>query len=260
LSTTIFYYTGTGNSLWASRAIASELGDTELISIKTVKNSIKDLKSDCVGIVFPVYIWGVPAPVRKFIVNFLREISAPYIFAMAVNGGQVANTLVQLKKIMSRSGLTLSGGFDIRMPSNYTPWGGPEPIEAQQEMFKNAKTKFSRIVSMIRAKETSPMEKGSLWQRLIFSGIIYNISFPQVPSMDKQFFSDDKCNKCGICQRVCPAANITVSNGKPVWNHQCEQCFACLQWCPKESIQYGQKTANHQRYHHPEVILKDILQ
>jgi len=26
-------------------------------------------------------------------------------------------------------------------------------------------------------------------------------------------------------------------DGRPVWQHHCEQCFACLQWCPKEAIQ-----------------------
>lgn len=30
---TIFYYSGTGNSLWAARALARELGNTELISM-----------------------------------------------------------------------------------------------------------------------------------------------------------------------------------------------------------------------------------
>ncbi|HEY8910722.1 MAG TPA: hypothetical protein VIM51_10660 [Desulfosporosinus sp.] len=29
--TTIFYYTGTGNSLWAARVLARELGNTELM-------------------------------------------------------------------------------------------------------------------------------------------------------------------------------------------------------------------------------------
>jgi hypothetical protein len=33
-----------------------------------------------------------------------------------------------------------------------------------------------------------------------------------------------------------------------------------LQWCPQEAIQYGEKTVRYQRYHHPEVILKDMLE
>jgi ferredoxin len=260
MNTTIFYYTGTGNSLWVSRTIAKELGDTEVISMKAIKESPKDINAKRIGLVFPVYIWGVPAPVRTFITDILTKIAPEYVFAVAVNGGQVANTLIQLKKFLKSLDLTLSAGFDIKTPSNYTPMGGPGPEEKQQKLFEDAKKKISRIAAAVRGKEKVPMEKGPLWQRVIFSGIIYNISYSQVAKMDKQFSVDDKCNKCGTCQRVCPAANITLQDGKPVWNHRCEQCFACLQWCPKEAIQYGPKTAKYERYHHPEVTLTDMFQ
>ncbi len=46
---------------------------------------------------------------------------------------------------------------------------------------------------------------------------------------------------------------------KPMWLHKCEQCYACLQWCPQESIQIGKKTSNRARYHHLEVSLKDMI-
>jgi MinD superfamily P-loop ATPase len=78
--------------------------------------------------------------------------------------------------------------------------------------------------------------------------------------MDKKFLADEKCNSCGICSQVCPAANIEMIKKKPAWLHRCEQCLACLQWCPQEAIQYGEKTAPYQRYHHPEIILKDMLE
>ena len=102
------------------------------------------------------------------------------------------------------------------------------------------------------------MEKGPLWQRILFTGI-YNMSYSRVPEMDRSFWTDDKCNRCGICAKVCPADNITFTDGRPVWNKRCEQCFACLQWCPQEAIQSGKKTPKYDRYRHPEVALKDML-
>jgi MinD superfamily P-loop ATPase len=77
--------------------------------------------------------------------------------------------------------------------------------------------------------------------------------------MDKKFWVDDKCNRCGICSMVCPVSNIEMIDERPSWLHRCEQCLACLQWCPQEAIQYGEKTVKYPRYHHPEVNLKDIL-
>ena len=78
--------------------------------------------------------------------------------------------------------------------------------------------------------------------------------------MDRKFCADEKCNNCEICAHVCPAANIRMIDGKPSWLHHCEQCLACLQWCPQEAIQYGKNTIKYPRYHHPEVTLDDMLE
>lgn len=257
MNTTIFYYTGTGNSLWVARRIAGKLGGSRLIFMSGCEPGEDWNASDTLGLVFPVYIWGVPAPVIRF-VHTLKGLKAKYIFAVAVNAGQVSNTLVQLHKIMAGDGLKLSSGFDIVMPSNYIPWGGPGPKEEQQKKFDRAQEKISDIADIIKQKSCLRVERGPLWQRIIFTAI-NRVSFSHVSEMDKKFRADDKCNACEICLQVCPAGNITLSGGKPVWHHRCHQCFACLQWCPVEAIQYGRKTTEYERYHHPEVVLKDVL-
>lgn len=77
--------------------------------------------------------------------------------------------------------------------------------------------------------------------------------------MDGKFCADEKCNSCGICEKICPSNNITLIEGKPDWHQKCEQCLACIQWCPQEAIQYGKKTIKYKRYHHPQVKLKDMV-
>ena len=257
MSASIFYYTGTGNSFWVARKVAEELGDAELFSISECTDEKTTVSSEIVGLVFPVHIWGVTGPVVRF-VNTLQGSHPDYVFAIAVNAGQVSNTLVQLKKIMAENGLNLSAGFEMAMPSNYIPWGGPGPLEKQHKCFELAQEKISRIAPRIQEKANMPVEKGPLWQRILFTAI-YHMSFSYVPTMDKKFWADDKCNACEICQKICPAGNITMHEGKPVWNHRCTQCFACLQWCPQEAIQYGKRTPKYERYHHPEILLKDML-
>jgi ferredoxin/flavodoxin len=257
MNTAIYYYTGTGNSLWTARKIADQIGGADLISLPSVKEETITPPAGAVGLVFPVYIWGVPAPVIRF-VDKLRDAKPEYLFAVAVNGGQASNTLVQLKKLLAEKGLALSAGFSVKTPSNYIPWGGPGPKEKLDRLFAEAGDKIKRIAADIREKKVQPVEKGPLWQRIVFTWL-YNMSFPRVPEMDKSFWTDEKCDGCGICAKVCPAANVSMQDGKPAWNRRCEQCFACLQWCPKEAIQYGKKTPKYQRYHHPEIALKDVL-
>jgi len=85
------------------------------------------------------------------------------------------------------------------------------------------------------------------------------MSYGKVPQMDKSFWTDGKCNGCGVCANVCPCGNIVMTADRPVWQHRCEQCLACIQWCPKEALQYGKKTPAYPRYRHPEVRVADLV-
>lgn len=255
--TTLFYYTSTGNSLWIARALARELGNAEVVSIIDWDKKPPVTESQLIGLIFPVHIWGVPKRVLEFL-NHLSAIQAEYIFAVANHGGQVSNTLVQLKQVMQSKGLRLSSGWEVAMPSNYIPWGGPVPPAKQKKLFAAALTKISYMAPQINSRVETPMEKGPLWQRIVFTWI-YKISFPHIPEMAKNFWVDDRCNQCGLCVKLCPSKNIMLHNDKLTWQNHCEQCLACVQWCPQEALQYGKKTPAYERYHHPEIKLQDLL-
>ena len=257
MTTTIFYYTGTGNSLWFARRLASFLEETTCVSMKRCTDEKAACSTDRIGLVFPVHIWGVPPPVVEF-VRRLNVDAAQYLFALAVNAGQPAATLIQLQGILREKQLRLSSGFSINLPSNYIPWGGAPALGKQQKKFDTALDKLNRIAEVVRGREERPPEKGPFWQNWALSAF-YRISLSHVATMDKPFFADEKCNACGICEKICPARNIGMEGGKPVWNHHCEQCFACIQWCPEEAIQYGKGTRNKKRYRHTEISLKDML-
>jgi formate hydrogenlyase subunit 6/NADH:ubiquinone oxidoreductase subunit I len=253
----LYAYTGTGNSLWIARQLVRELQEATVQFMPFLSNDF-EAEADGVGIIFPVHIWGLPNHVIRFI-NHLQVKPETYLFALAVNAGQPAATLLQLKKLMSTRGLSLSSGYSIVLPSNYIPWGGPGPMDTQQRLFREAQEKVKAIARTVLQSEQREVERGPLWQNIPFS-LIYKISFRKVCQMDKNFWADDKCNHCRICAKVCPAGNIEMTDGKPRWFHRCEQCMACIQWCPQEAIQYGKKTVNYLRYHHPEVILEDMLE
>ncbi|PKN36922.1 MAG: 4Fe-4S ferredoxin [Deltaproteobacteria bacterium HGW-Deltaproteobacteria-10] len=257
METTIYFYTGTGNSLWTARKLSGMIGNTELIPLSLAGEGLIRSNSENIGFIFPVHIWGVPTRVVAFM-NRLETDSTKYYFAIAVNAGQVAATLIQLKTILKKKNIHLATGFSICMPSNYIPWGGAIAQEKQQIKFEEALAKIKEIAGSISAKEERQPEKGPAWQNIFFSAI-YRLSFPKVPLMDKSFWIDNKCTSCMICEKICPAQNVSITNGKPTWQHHCEQCFACLQWCPEEAIQYGKGTSKKKRYHHPEIKLSDML-
>jgi ferredoxin len=68
-----------------------------------------------------------------------------------------------------------------------------------------------------------------------------------------EFQISNECTSCGLCVKLCPAKNITMATGKPVFRNQCERCLACLQHCPKKAINYKDKTQKRGRYSHPQI-------
>jgi ferredoxin len=256
MKTFLYYYTGTGNSLWAARRIAGALGDTDLSPL-TVASAQPGAGADCLGLVFPVHMWGVPRPILEFLPRIVAS-SARYNFAVAVNAGQVARTLIQLSQVMEHHGLTLNSGFSVVLPSNYIPWVGAWAPERQRAVFAEAERGINTIVDVVKERRDRPVDRGPLWHRILFSAL-YRMAYPNVPRMDGDFWVDQNCNSCLLCERICPAHNIRMEEGKPLWLHRCEQCLACIQWCPEEAIQYGKKTPAYTRYRNAEVTARDML-
>ena len=259
MKTTIYYFSGTGNSLMVARDLAAEFGGAEIISIpKAIKGSEVTTSSERVGIIYPVYMFGMPLMVTEFIKK-LRLNNNQYIFAIATYGGKPGASLQQTAKQLQKQGMKLSTGFGVLMPGNYIPMYGALDPEKQNKMFGKEKKKIREIAAVVKAGKVAEIEKDFFLTSLIFSGIVYNLCSPKIHEMDKSFWADDKCNSCGVCVKVCPAKDIELINGKPKWLRKCEQCFACLQWCPTEAIQCGKSTVGRKRYHHPEVTLKDFI-
>ena len=112
MKTIIYYFTSTGNSLAVARILASQLENAELVNIAKVVN--EEVRPECyfLGISTPVYCWGLP----NIVVKFLRKLAprnAPYIFGLATCGGMPGATLRQMKEILAEQSLKLSSGFSF---------------------------------------------------------------------------------------------------------------------------------------------------
>jgi len=246
----IFYFTGTGNCLLISREIAKALGDTEIRSI--ARDDIT-YPIESLGIITPIYFGALPSIVYDFVHNLdANQIS--YIYSVVTNNGYAGATHHIINKILINKGKCLNAGFSILMPGNYLPMYAPLPEEEQLERIKEGKDKIPEIVEIVKKK-----------QDIKVSGIGRILSFMQkrnnrkLKLRDEKFWTDDNCNSCGICEKICPVSNIEMVEGKPKWLHKCQQCMACIHWCPQLSIQVGKKTLGRARYHNPEISLKDLI-
>ena len=260
MSTEIYYFSGTGNSLVVARDIAEKI-DGETISIPSVmdKETIQ-IDADVTGIVFPAYCMRMPRIVKKFI-GKLTNLESKYIFAIVTVGGISGDILNRLLEAIGQRSGNLAAGFIVRMPANYIHNADALPLFLQRRMFRRWKKKADEIAEYVRTSKRGRMEKFNPIMTFLFSRTINKQYFAGElnPDIDKHFWVDDRCNECGFCARVCPVGNIEIVDDRPVWQHHCEKCLTCIQWCPKEAIQFKNVTLKRKRYHHPDVKLSDIL-
>lgn len=52
--------------------------------------------------------------------------------------------------------------------------------------------------------------------------------------------------------------NIKIKDHKVEFLHKCEQCMACIQYCPNKALNYKNVTQKRKRYHHPEITAKEL--
>ena len=258
--TTIYFFTGTGNSLKIAKDLAKKLEACELIPIAKVWQ-IENLKSmsEKVGFIFPLYWSGLPKIVHDFI-NKIDLSKSNYLFTVITSAGDInEQPLQQLEKILKTKATTLSAGFFITMPNNYIIGIDIQSEEHQKEIFEKALKQVESISEIVKNKEENLNQ--DIFEKDVSRSEGINKDFREgVYESDKSFYADDNCSNCGICEKICPVNNIILVDGIPLWQHRCQQCLACINFCPEKSIQFGTETLQTQRYHHPEISLKEIIE
>jgi len=259
--TTLYYFTGTGNSLACAREIAAGLGDTELVPIAALRGEKRiRVPTERVGIACPVYFYTLPLLVREFIPRL--DLSAVrYAFLVATMGGLPGLAVEHGQELFKKAGGELHAGFAVRMFANYVAEYNVRGERSIRAMQKRTERRVGEIVRIVRAGERH-LEKGGPFDRVLSRAVFSLLGRAFVEhgrTRDRLFTAEPTCTSCGICAHVCPVENVRLVEGRPKWLGHCEQCFACIHFCPVAAIQVqGKRTRLRGRYHHPDVTADDI--
>lgn len=256
MKTVLYCFSGTGNSLWVALDLAEKLG-CELFSMTKAMRGTMDTSYQRVGVVFPTYMYRPP----YVVVDFLQKLPPPdYLFAVATNGGDAGGVLGTTQKHLKRRGMELKAGYTVHLPDNYIPFGGAIPEGEQRELFEKARAKIHRIADAVKTGEQLVESGTTFYKQWIHPGIYYALGYAMIPSSDRAFWTNDNCVGCGSCAKVCPVGNVVLKKERPTWGGNCQQCYACLQWCKKEAIEHKKVSIGLKRYHHPDIRRKQIIE
>jgi len=250
----IFYFTGTGNSLYVAKQL-----DTELVSIpQAIKNKNQTYKADKIGLVYPIYGHEAPFMVREFIKNAAFE--TDYLFVVLTYGNRHGGAAELAQKMLEDCGKKADYIRTIKMVDNFLPG-----FDMEEQIASAPEKHIEENLAEIKAEVTDRVHKidevtdkdrvahqeflsraGGMTGGVI--GSIYTVS--------------DQCIGCGICMKVCPGGCIHVENQRAVYgNGDCQMCMACIHHCPQKAIRLRMPEKNpNARFHNEHIRLTEIVE
>ena len=254
--TKIYYFSGTGNSLWSAKKIAQSVrdkGDTcELFNIGAEEKKDEILiEADAVIIVFPSYAFGLPLVVKRFVKKAVLK--TPYLAAFVTFGSTPLGTLGILRGILKKKKIDKMFFGKIPAVENYIAMFGPpkeQEIESRSVMQKEATEQAARCVierCVNRVNTFCPISR-----------FVVSLFYLGLKIFYKRYRVGDNCNGCAVCEKICPVSSITMKDNRPQFSSRCENCQGCVNICPQRAIQFWRAKFGAKGYCHPEINISDL--
>lgn len=276
MNSEIFYFSGTGNSLYVAKELQRVLPGSRLTPIISLAEDEKIVvNSEVVGLVFPVHGFTLPYTVNDFLQRADLNHSK-YIFSVATKGGSPDQVMEEMSKLLRKSGKSLSAHFSITMFTNDCMFKCPydhESFVPTEEMVSEMRDKIDRRVKVIgeRVRNREQHLEGDEDHKYEVSPLIQNASILFLRllggrNIEGSFYANESCVGCGLCEDICLANRIEIIDSVPHWAEEiyCHRCYACLNGCPRQAIQITSKwykpsfTEEQDRYPHPFATLREI--
>jgi flavodoxin len=154
----IYYFSGTGNSLYVAKDIAEKAGGALIPLASMIEQDIIKVDSEVMGIVFPVYYGELPVIIKRF-AEKLANIEHKYIFAVCTFGGSAGYSLKLLKGIIRSRGGELAATYRVHMPQN----SFSKPWERQSVLYSTWKKQLGQVVDNTRNRKKGSFSNTSGW-------------------------------------------------------------------------------------------------
>lgn len=244
----IYCFSGTGNCLNLAKIIARELGDTEIVSLRSEPADFDARDAERVGFVFPCYAGGLPGKVEEYAAR-VEITPGAYTFAVVSYAGYPGcgpHIIDTLHKLDYWAGVQQPCSCIWLFPHDLT---GPA-----EKTLRKGEEKAKRIAEDIREKKTTQSPPKAVVNQLEHK------AWPQLSKKKAALLdADTKCIGCGQCVKICPQGNIHMQGVHPQFGLDCIGCLGCLQYCPVGAISMGGVTVKRKRYHNPSITAAELI-
>ena len=248
----VFYFTGTGNSLY----VAKQLEPAPVSIPQVMRHPNLEFTSDRIGIVAPVYGHEVPSMVKDFLKKAVFH--TDYFYMILTYGNRHGGAAELAKQLCDECGVVVDYINVVLMVDNWLP---SFDMNEQKQIDKKIDDQLAVILADVNACKSmiSPVTDADRAAHRQFLG---NMEKMPADAWQHLIKVTDACIGCGICEKVCPFASIRVEEGKAVHiPGNCQTCLACAHACPQKAITLTVPEKNPQaRYRNEHITLQEIIQ
>lgn len=252
----IAYFSGTGNSRYASAYLGKLLGEECYFIPELMRepSQFSDDEATSLILVTPVYCWGVPPIVERFIATLPKDfkerlvINQVHVNVVFTCGDETGLAPENVIKILINNGLEVGCIRSVIMPNDYVllPGFNVDPKDVEQSKLDAAPSQLLHIAKDIKCNaEGIDVVRGS-WPRLK-TKLLFPL-FKKWGIFPNKWHWTAECVSCGRCAQVCPVKNISMVNDHPRWGKDCTSCLGCYNVCPTHAVAYGNLTNGKGQY------------
>lgn len=251
----IFYFSGTGNTLWAARQLAQATGEKLVPMARSLPStSYRLAEGERLGFCFPVHGWQPPKLVRHFLASLkIENVEGHYCYALCTCGDTVGLAMDLFIGLASKRGIHVDSRFSLVMPESYValPFMLTDTPRRERCKLLISKRKLQKVKVIVEERQAGVDDVrrgGCAWLLTHIVGAAFNRWF----ITDKPFRLDKgKCARCSRCVAACPLDNMmTDGEGHPLWKRdgRCAACLSCYHHCPRHAINHGPLTRSRGQY------------
>lgn len=248
----IFYFTATGNSLYAARM----LNDGEPISIaQAVHNEDKKYRAERIGVVCPVYGHEMPQLVKEFLSS--GTFDTEYFYLILTYGARHGGAAELAAGFLKTTQISPAYIATLLMVDNFLPvFDMNEEMKLDKDVDENLQKLRDDIHMGVRGISEVTDE-----DRAVHAQFVKMASKMPAFAVKHMYRVTGKCVSCGTCIKVCPKGCYSLGARKAEWSYEgCIGCMACIHACPSKAIRLNMPEKNAKaRYRNPHVPLADII-